>query len=334
MSGKKIGFAILFIGIVLILFLVLLNPFKSEKTSNLEINEEKISLIQTIDRWDEIYDIAYSNDGEKIAIGSDNGVHIYSIEMNDIIVSNTGEEAPESRNLEFSSDDSLLLSGWHGVAIYNTEDLSEVMNLHGGRQSYIDFSPDGSTIATGNMEGIVWLWDTDSGEKIKAFDHRVGEWVTALNFSFKDNILAAGFLDGTVRIWNVKSDELILNFEFESAGEINDLAFSPSGKILAVVEPDLGREVHILSLEESSRKKILDNPESSVRSLDFSPDGKIFAYGEYNGTVDIWDTANWSLTYSFELGSVNSLAFSPISNNLAVGTSEGKLYIYRMKNNP
>jgi len=298
------------------------------------VDEEETSLIRTIDKWDEIYDIAYSNDGNKIAIGSQRGVDIYCIEKNEIIVSNTGEEAPESKNLEFSPDDSLLLSGWHGVAIYNTEDLNEVMYLHGGRQSYMSFSPDGSTIATGNMDGIVWLWKTDSGEKIKEFNPRVDKWVTALDFNFDSDILAAGFRDGVVRIWNIESGELIKDFEFKSEGGINDIAFSSNGKILAAVEPDLGREVHIFSLEEGSRKEILNNPESSVRSLAFSSDGKTLAYGEYNGTVDIWDTTNWSLMHSFKLGSINSLSFSPVSNNLVVGTSDGKLYIYEMNKNP
>ena len=255
--------------------------------------EDKISLIYTIEEWDEIYDIAYSNDGSKIAVGLEKGVDIYSIEKNKIIFSNTGEKAPESKNLEFSPDDSLLLAGWHGVGIYNTEDLNEVMNLHGGRQSYISFSPDGSTIATGNMDGIVWLWKTNNGEKIKEFDPQVDEWVTALDFSYDGNFLASGFADGVIRLWNVESGELSENFKYEIEGGINDIVFSPDGKMLASVIPDLGREVHIFNLEEGNRKEILNTPESSVRSL----------------------------------------AFSPVNNNLAIGTRDGKLYIYEINKN-
>lgn len=341
-NKRLIVFMILFIILILLTFGCSSNNKENEinkETDKVSEKEEikdnetiekkdKISLISKIDKWDEIEDISFSNSGGKIVIGSNSGVEIYSLQKDKIVVSNLGEKAPESKNLEFSPDDSLILSGWLGVDIYNAKDLKKIKNLHGGRQSHISFSPDGSIIATGNMNGIVWLWDTDNREKIKSFDPGIDKWVTALDFTSDGKYIAAAFQDGIIRVWDIDSSELVQKFKYDIKGGINDITFSPDDKVLAAIIPDLKRKVYIFSMETGNKKKILNAPESSVVSLDFSSDGNMFAYGEFNGKVSIWDTSDYSLIESIKLEEISSIDFSPKSNTLAIGTSDGTLYIY------
>lgn len=325
LNFKRWGYILIPLIMIAIMLVLILQSSESE------VDEEKIEHLYTLREWEEIYDLTYSPDGKIIAVGSLEGVDLVSDADREIIFSRKGEDAPASKNLDFSPDGSVLAAGWTGVGLYRAEDLTDILSLHGGRQTYFDFAPDGETIATGNLRGLVWLWKTANGEKLNEFDPEVDEWITAIDFSPDGEYLAAGFRDGKVRLWEVASGELAETFEFKVQGEIHDISFFPDSQTLAAVVPDLGREIHLFDLDDGTRKKVLDRPESAVLTLKVSPDGTMLAYGTYGGVVDIWDTGDWSLIDSFDHGSINSVAFSPESDCLAVGSSSGDLYNYQIQ---
>ena len=63
--------------------------------------------------------------------------------------------------------------------------------------------------------------------------------------------------------------------------------------------------------------------------MKFSPDGRKLAYGLHGGGVEILDTEDWSLIYSFEQeDTVRRLSFSPDSRTMVVGSGGGTLYVY------
>ncbi len=86
----------------------------------------------------------------------------------------------------------------------------KVMTEIGGPVISVAFSPDGKTFATGGWDGIVRLWDTETGVLLKKmrlsfFPPGAVGMVRSVAFSPDGEKLAAGILDGNVIIWDVRT---------------------------------------------------------------------------------------------------------------------------------
>ncbi|MFP4457466.1 MAG: WD40 repeat domain-containing protein [Clostridia bacterium] len=109
----------------------------------------------------------------------------------------------------------------------------------------------------------------------------------------------------------------------------HNLTFSPDGKILAASEPDLSGEFYLFDMEDFS-KISTKAPDGRISKLQFSPDGSILAYGLHGGGVEVLNTEDWSVMYSFEQDdTVTGLSFTPDSKTMVVGSKLGTLYVYK-----
>ena len=68
----------------------------------------------------------------------------------------------------------------------------------------VAFAPDGTLIASGNVDNLVRLWQAQSGKVWRTLKgHSSG--VTSVAFSPDSALLASGSWDGTVRLWQVQT---------------------------------------------------------------------------------------------------------------------------------
>ncbi len=95
-----------------------------------------------------------------------------------------------------------------------------------------DFSPNGALVATPSQDKSVYLWSTDNGDRIAAFDgHAAG--VNCVAFSHDSTILASGDAKGRVVLWNVAKQKSIEQYS-ASDQAIFRLDFSQDDSRLAV----------------------------------------------------------------------------------------------------
>ena len=109
-----------------------------------------------------------------------------------------------------------------GEEIANFADKDEWL-LYANGINDLAFSPDGSTLASGNGDSTVILWDAQTGELLHKLEGHTRS-VTSVAFSPDRSLLASGSWDNTVFLWDVSS-----------VSAMNSTAVEPRAKRLATL---------------------------------------------------------------------------------------------------
>jgi WD40 repeat protein len=230
-----------------------------------------------------------------------------------------------------------------GIYLYNPGTLSQIRLIETmDPVTHIAFSPDGNMLLAGSPNGLLELWDTNTGRKVHTLNG-LKEIVNSVAFSPDGRLVAAGTGDPStnasipeVKIWDVSTGQVSIDLKgIEST--ITSLAFSPDGKVLAtgyyyhdtdaviLWDPVTGAKLRTLEEIQSGWEYMI-----GINCLSFSPDGKILAAGSYDSVV-LWNTGNWSQAGWFEneqFSHVTSLAFSPDSHKLVTATNGDTIQIF------
>jgi predicted deacylase len=199
----------------------------------------------------------------------------------------------------------------------------------GSQVGSVAFNSDSSLAASGNSNGVVQLWNVGAGSFIRPFmGHTL--WVGGVAFSKDGALLASGSDDGDVRIWRV-SGEPIPGSPFKEHGgaPVKSVAFSPDGQFVGSGSED--KTIALLNLE-TGEKRVLQGHDATVESIAFSPNGLLLASGADDGTIKLWRVSDGALLYSIEGANDNkvySVAFGP-EGNLASGGNDGIVRLWQV----
>ena len=163
----------------------------------------------------------------------------------------------------------------------------------------IAYSPDGSVLAGGSINGYLALWDTRTWQVVQVFD---------------------------------------VFGEKRSGKAINDLAFSPDGSRLAVAVGDREADQGALVVLDLARREVLFRKKEEhgrMVTVAYSPDGRSLVSGGANGELKLWNAASPAASPPEQLfkarGDIRDVAFSPKGSFLAASTAEGNaIHVWEM----
>ena len=212
-----------------------------------------------------------------------------------------GEELPSlpqsCKALAFSPNNKILAaSDTEETRLWDIETATELSRLK-ARQFFTDvvvtFSPDGTILATGGMNGEAHLWNINTGEKHVTLKAAIREYTKFIAFSPDNSMLAVVYVNNHIRLWDLKTrTEVNTLLTAQKKIWIEKLTFSPDGKTLLITTRDfkIPREIQLWDVKSGQQfPSILTGHTLGIQTLVFSNDGKTLASGDADGTVLLWD---------------------------------------------
>jgi WD40 repeat protein len=254
---------------------------------------------QTGEESRELLDVAFSPDGELVAVGGGGGESIpgtlrwYAVD--------TGRElgridfpVDSVSSVLFSPDGRLVTESAGLVQWWDLNTRQETARLRPDspyQARWIAISPDGDMVATSGDDHSARLWDTATGRQVggpmKNNDCR--HTTTAVGFSPDGATLAAGDGCGTMTLWDVRNGNRVGGpFRVgngttppDYSNAVSEVQYSPDGTVLAAVVDDVSIRLWKVSGWDAITPPDVDRPSGLV----FTPDSRRIATAEYNDRV-------------------------------------------------
>jgi WD40 repeat protein/class 3 adenylate cyclase len=191
----------------------------------------------------------------------------------------------------------------------------------------VQFSQDGSMLATSGDDGALRVWDPGSGELI-ATVQGAGP-VLGVSFDADGSLVAASWVEGPmIRIARPATGEVVRTID--PPGLPIDTALSPDGE--RIVAGDLFEDVARV-YDVATGEVILVLPgRYSVGAVSWSPDGRWIATGSGDSFVRVWnaETGELEQRLSGHTGEVITVDWGPDSRRLVSGGSDGTARVWEV----
>lgn len=250
----------------------------------------------------------FSPDNTRLAVMSSIGIWLYDVQTGKALKLLAGHtDVVFSPNWQtFAKKNGKTVELWD----LRTVKLKITFEGHTANVISIAFSPDGKMIASGDYEGVIRLWDIDTGKHKRILTpHKI---VDEVMFS-PDGETIMSRRNSDFRLWNIATGALKAHLE-DTAG-IYRIAFNADGTIpygtagtnqgkLRLWDPDTGKI------------KMRLGTASFHPPLVSSPDGQTIASARWSDyTVQLWDPHTGNLKLSFT-GDPKYIKMVTISNGI------------------
>jgi WD40 repeat protein len=231
-----------------------------------------------------------SADGSLLAVGGDKDVYIYETTTG-ILQQKIQVNSSHILSLALSPDARKLVTGsswWQPLELWSldTGELIYTLSPEAAAENII-LSRDGKVAVT-NASEWVHIWQLSNGLMLK--DLNMAQAVKPIPVIYRDNT------------FNASSDS---QFTYRIGYQENGTYY------IQLLDAITGDQLKILEGELKNR----------IWYSSFSPDQDLFAAGDEDGNVYVWDTKRGNLLYTLRHRNLSSMAFSPDGSILATGGS-------------
>jgi WD40 repeat protein len=195
----------------------------------------------------------------------------------------------KTRFVALSRDGSTFaVAGDRSVCIYDGATGQELLvtdpNQRGN--SSLALSPDGRTLAAGDNEGHVRIWDVTQRRQraeLRAHDGCVS------TLSFSDDgamLVSASFADSVPRVWDALTGRAVVALRGHTTA-VQTATFCPDGRTLATAT--MHGDLRLWNIATGQQLAVLHGNDNNIFAIAFSPDGQTVAAGGVGAAIWIWD---------------------------------------------
>jgi WD40 repeat protein len=192
------------------------------------------------------------------------------------------------------------------------------------------WSPDGRSIATGDANGDLRVWDAQTGQCVMSWsDLKSG--INSIAWSPDGSRIALSDREGRVAIWETKTGSSMFltpttRISSEDGEYSTHVAWSPNGRLIASSGFLRNGDMMIVVWDVQTGERLTRWPyDEYFAALQWSPNSRYLAGGDSQGTVHLWTYPTWQEVATYRrpdtsgLVYVKSIAWSEDSTRLAFG---------------
>ncbi len=244
-----------------------------------------------------IHSLDWSPDGQAIAVG---GLPYEVVVLH-----------PDNRELAYQ---------WHG---------------HAAALQTVRWNQDGTQLASAGYDETVIVWDVSQSQPIHKFARHQGvespdgspNVVHAANWNGDERWIVSADQDGKLYVWDAESGEV--RFELLDSRIVFDAKWHPTENAIAYVG-SRSAAVKLWYPEQGQPPQTVLKSNREIRTLGWSPDGKLLAAGGGSGNVKIVRAETWEVVHTLRdhVSAVSCLAWSPDGTRLATGSADRTVRVW------
>jgi len=183
-----------------------------------------------------ITDLAFSPDGNRIAsVGNDNTLRIWNVKYGTLETTQKETKnnllalaySPDGKNIAATENWDGKIQMWDAVNVR----LIRTIPGHGDWVLCVAYSPDGTEFVTGSRDGSVYVWDAESGARLRILRDPELDPVNSVAYSPDGRYVMGATQSRHILSWR-KSGGALFNFYAGNDLSVTSLAFPPAGKYL------------------------------------------------------------------------------------------------------
>ena len=225
-----------------------------------------------------------------------------------------------------------------GVWMYDAQTGKEISLFKGDRQDIkgVAFSKDGRFLVGANSAGGIPRWNAATGElRSILVKENVRSLNTAVFSADGTKLVSVSRPHEKIQVWNLNdgtTPPIITDIDPDfKGGQLSAIALSPDRRFLATAIHEWKKVYPIQMWNAVTGKRLLTltGHTRRIKSLVFSPDGKMLASSDEYRTIKLWnmDTATSHVTFKAP-DSFYVLSFAPNGKLLASGCSDGSVRLW------
>lgn len=216
------------------------------------------------------------------------------------------------------------------ISIWDVESGELKQRLNKKNNYCVAWSNDGQRIASGGSNGSIFLWDAQRGAIFRELSTR-GEAISCVAWSPDDMFIAAGTDKWGVFFWDGSKGHRFESINVHQ-GWINTLAWAPFRQVLAFGADD--GKIRLWEAGSNKPCRTLVGHSDIVNCISWSPDGRWLVSGSKDSTIGVWDVGTGQRVNTLEAhtDAIIALSFSFDGNLLASKSQDGTVRLWRCQN--
>jgi WD40 repeat protein len=273
--------------------------------------------------------LAFSPDGNEIAVAGLNEVTVWN-STNGLLSRRIANLPERILSLAWRTNGLAVAGGSPGRAgeavVVDPSSGRLQMSLLSASDSVpvVRFSPDGTRIAVGGTDGVIAIFDSLTGARLKVLPAHA-DWVMALDWSADAGRIVSASRDRTARVADALSGEGVASFT-EHGSSVWAAVFEPEGK--RVWSSGRDHNIRIWDAAGSDLRSTFQTGGAEVTALLAVPAGVLSAWDDGVVRLHPWKTPEKAEIYQIG-GRVLSLAADATGARFAAGTHDGGVRIWR-----